>query len=80
MQKTRILKEASEAAKLKDNSFYLYMNKDILYDWYCFLLGPEDSPFKDGIFKIKIRLGLNNMNFNNNFQTKIKIIHLFLLK
>ena len=34
------------------------MNKEALFDWVCYLKGPEDSPFTGGIFKIKIKLGL----------------------
>lgn len=62
MEKSRILKEASEAKKLKDSSFYLFMDKEKIHNWTGYLYGPEDSPFNGGIFKIRIHLGLFNSN------------------
>ena len=81
MQKSRIIKEAHEAAKMKDNSFYLYMDKETLYNWVCYLYGPEDSPFDGGIFQIKIRLGKYNYPLPlPQIKTKIETTLTVLLK
>lgn len=56
MYKQRIIKEASEAAKLRDPNIILIADEKNLYNWTAFLLGPEDSPFSEGIFEVKINL------------------------
>ncbi|EGR32359.1 protein kinase domain protein [Ichthyophthirius multifiliis] len=60
MTRSRILKEASEASKIreKDNFILLFDESDI-YKWRAFVFGPEDSAYSEGIFEIKINLNQN---------------------
>ena len=56
MYRSRILKEASEAAKLKDSSIYLFVENDNLFTWTAYISGPADTPFRDSFFELKIKL------------------------
>lgn len=57
MNKSRILKEANEAAKLRDkDSFVLIFDEKNINSWKAFVFGPDDSPFVSGIFELAIRL------------------------
>jgi ubiquitin-protein ligase len=53
MYKTRINKEALEAQKFKEKTFLLTFQDDML-QWTAYLFGPEDSPYSEGIFEVKI--------------------------
>jgi len=46
------MKEQSEVTKLSDPTMVIYPKENDMLLWYAFLFGPEDSPFKDGIFKV----------------------------
>ncbi|KAL4472949.1 hypothetical protein ABPG72_020643 [Tetrahymena utriculariae] len=60
MNKSRILKEANEAAKLKEKeNFVLLFDENDIYKWKAFIVGPEDSPYSDGIFELGINLPSN---------------------
>ena len=52
MYRSRILKEAKDAAKLKDTSIYLFMEDDNLFTWTAYISGPEDTPFRDSFFEL----------------------------
>lgn len=55
--RSRILKEAQEASKLNDKSIFLFMNDTSIASWKAYMIGPDDSPYKDGIFELSINLG-----------------------
>jgi peroxin-4 len=63
MYRTRILKEANEAAKMRDPNLILVFDDKDLFNWTAFLFGPDDSPYSDGIFELKINL-TNNYPLN----------------
>ena len=46
------MKEQSEVVKLQDPTMVIYPKENDILLWYAFLHGPEDSPFKLGIFKV----------------------------
>ena len=54
MYRSRLLKECSDAAKIKDENFFLYVNDSNLYKWEAYLVGPDDSPYNSGVFLVKI--------------------------
>lgn len=56
MYRNRILKEAQEASKLKDKSFFLFMNDQSIYTWKSYIMGPEGSPYESGVFELNINL------------------------
>lgn len=56
MYRNRILKEAQEASKLKDRTFFLFMNDQSIYTWKAYLVGPEGSPFENGLFELNVNL------------------------
>ena len=56
MYRSRIVKEASEAIKMRDNTFVLIFDEHDLFNWNAFLFGPDDSPYSQGIFEVKINL------------------------
>ena len=45
MYRTRILGEAVEASKLKDETIILQFEEKDLSQWKAYLFGPEDSPY-----------------------------------
>lgn len=60
MNKSRILKEANEAAKMKEkDNFILSFEASDIFKWHAFVFGPADSPFSDGIFELAINLPTN---------------------
>ena len=59
MHRSRVVKEVAEAKKFKEANILLTPHGDDYYTWTGYLFGPENSPFKDGIFEIKINLPQN---------------------
>lgn len=37
---------------MNDPTMIIYPKENDILLWHAFLFGPEDSPFKDGIFKV----------------------------
>ncbi len=56
MYRSRILKEATEAGKNRDKHVILYMKEDNIFRWKAYIMGPDDTPYKDGVFELKITL------------------------
>lgn len=49
--------EANEVLKGKEmNNFVIIVDQADLSNWKAFLFGPDDTPYKNGIFEIKINL------------------------
>lgn len=48
------MKEQHEAMNLQDPNIYLFNHESDLLVWFAYLCGPEDSPFRDGIFKVRL--------------------------
>lgn len=59
MYRSRVMKELAEAKKFKESNILLSTRNEDLYTWKAFLFGPEASPYKDGIFEVKINLPSN---------------------
>mmetsp|Transcript_14291 Transcript_14291/g.21602 ORF Transcript_14291/g.21602 Transcript_14291/m.21602 type:complete len:158 (-) Transcript_14291:201-674(-) len=56
----RILTEYKEIRELKDSDISLKpIESNNLYKWVCKFKGPEDTPFSNAIFEIKIDLPKN---------------------
>ncbi len=56
MYKQRLMKEAIEASKKKFNEFLLMFNENDLLSWEAFIQGPNDTPYANHIFLVKISL------------------------
>ncbi len=59
MYRSRVMKELAEAKKFKESNILLTTRNEDLYTWKAFLFGPDSSPYKDGIFEVKINLPSN---------------------
>jgi len=59
MYQGRIVKELAEAKKFKEPNILLCNLNDDVYTWKGYLFGPNDSPFKEGIFEIRLNLPKN---------------------
>ena len=45
MYKQRLMKEATEAAKLRFTEYLLVFNQSDLFSWEAYILGPESTPY-----------------------------------
>jgi len=59
MYQSRIVKELAEAKKFKEPNILLTNLNDDVFIWKGYLFGPDNSPYKDGIFEIKLNLPNN---------------------
>jgi len=59
MYQGRIIKELAEAKKFKEPNILLMNLNDDVFTWKGYLFGPDNSPYKDGIFQIKLNLPNN---------------------
>jgi peroxin-4 len=59
MHRSRVIKELNEAKKFKEANILLTAKIEDCYCWRGYLFGPDDSPYKDGIFEVKINLPSN---------------------
>lgn len=50
----RLMKEQIQTSKMNDPTMIIYPKESDILLWHAFLFGPEDSPFKNGIFKVLI--------------------------
>ena len=58
--KSRVLKERQIILKIEeDHPFIIIGNPNDLYLFEAYILGPKDSPFEEGVFKLKIELSEN---------------------
>ncbi|CAK65324.1 unnamed protein product (macronuclear) [Paramecium tetraurelia] len=55
----RIMKEQNDLQKLNDPTMIIQINETDILIWHVYLHGPQDSPFEDGIFKIKVSIPSN---------------------
>lgn len=46
------MKESTDLSKSTDSNIVIFPNENDLLIWYAYLFGPDDSPFRDGIFKV----------------------------
>ena len=56
MYRGRIVKELAEAKKFKESNIILCNQNDDVFTWKGYLFGPNDSPYKDSIFEIRLNL------------------------
>jgi peroxin-4 len=59
MYRSRVIKELNEAKKFKEANILLSAKVEDCYAWRGYLFGSEESPYKDGIFEIKLNLPTN---------------------
>lgn len=52
MYRQRLMKESGEAAKYKDPTMLLMPKENDILLWTAYLFGPDDSPYRKGIFKV----------------------------
>lgn len=58
--RNRLIKEHNESKKNNDPNIILHTTPDEMFKtWTGFLFGPEESPYKDGIFEIRINIPQN---------------------
>ena len=58
--RSRLIKEQAESKKQKEKNIVLTTTPENIFStWTAFLFGPEDSPYKDGIFEVKITIPQN---------------------
>ena len=75
MYKQRLMKEAAEVSKHKDPNFLLMFNENDILSWTVFLQGPEESPYSEGIFEVKISLTSDYPFTPPRMSFKNKIFH-----
>lgn len=59
MYQGRIVKELAEAKKFKESNIILTNLNDDVFTWKGYLVGPEASPYKEGVFEIRLNLPSN---------------------
>jgi ubiquitin-protein ligase len=46
------MKEIQEVNRYRDPTMVVYAKENDILLWFAFLHGPEDTPYRDGIFKV----------------------------
>jgi peroxin-4 len=59
MYRQRLIKELNEACKYRDKNMLITTKENSLLEWRLFLRGPEDSPYFEGIFEVKVMIDQN---------------------
>jgi len=57
--RNRLNKELVAICRAKDRDILLQTQGDDLFKWVGYVRGPEDSPYRDGWFKLKYEIGAN---------------------
>lgn len=52
--RNRLINEMREAARLRDPTVRLVANEDNLHEWTATIVGPPDSPYEGGVWKLKV--------------------------
>lgn len=52
----RLAVEVKRARQESDKNFFLYPDAGSLQSWQGYLLGPEDSPYQDGVFHLRLSI------------------------
>jgi ubiquitin-conjugating enzyme E2 D/E len=76
MSNVRRLKKEFEEIKKNDN-YYISAGPvgENIYEWEGFILGPKDTPYEGGLFKIEIHIPLQYPFQSPNFIFATKIYH-----
>ncbi len=75
MYRSRILKEASDALRMKDDNIILVFNDKDINQWKAYLFGCKDSPYEGGIFEVKIDISNNYPLLPPKLFFKTRIFH-----
>jgi ubiquitin-protein ligase len=51
----RLAVEVKKARTESTPLFYLFPEGESLMNWKAFLIGPQDSPYEDGVFQINMQ-------------------------
>ena len=54
MYRQRLMKEQQEASKYKDPSILIWAEDNDILLWFAYLLELDDTPYREGVFKVKI--------------------------
>jgi len=68
----RLMKDLSRLEKDSDDGIFASPIDDDIFKWEAIILGPEDTPWENGIFKLKI-------NFSDEYPLKAPVL-VFLTK
>eukprot|EP01017_Pseudomicrothorax_dubius_P038835 TRINITY_DN587_c0_g1_i1.p1 TRINITY_DN587_c0_g1~~TRINITY_DN587_c0_g1_i1.p1 ORF type:complete len:160 (-),score=26.21 TRINITY_DN587_c0_g1_i1:212-691(-) len=75
MYRHRLIKELAEATKYRDKNMLIATKGESLTEWKLFLHGPDDSPFKDGIFEVRVIIDQNYPMSAPKIYFRTKIFH-----